>query len=293
MPDLPPPRSYLYAPGTSERILAKVLDAGADVVVLDLEDSVEASRKLAAREAVAAFLDEHQGRVSPEIHVRVNGGQYGFDTDDVSGVLRPGLAALRVPKCDSPRTLRLLDTILTNLERERGLPRGGVGVYPILESAAGIEHAAEIAASPRVVRLCFGAADFLADIGARGDAHGPATVYARSRMVVASRVAGIGAPVDSVHTALRDLDGLREGAVLARDMGFFGKSVIHPDQLDVVHQVFTPDEAELAWARRVLEAYDQARSGGEAALSLDGEFIDPAVVSRARGVLALARGEAS
>lgn len=292
MPDRPPPRSYLYAPGTSERILAKVLDAGADVVVLDLEDAVEASRKLTAREAVAAFLDEHQGRVSPEIHVRVNGGQYGFDTDDVSGVLRAGLAALRVPKCDSPRTLRLLDTILTNLERERGLPHG-VGVYPILESAAGIEHAAEIAASPRVVRLCFGATDFLADIGARGDAHGPATVYARSRMVVASRVAGIGAPVDSVHTSLRDLDGLRSGAVLAREMGFFGKSVIHPDQLDVVHEVFTPDEGELAWARRVLEAYERARSDGEAALSLDGEFIDPAVVSRARGVLALARRETS
>lgn len=291
MPDLPLLRSYLYAPGASERILGKVLDTSADAIVLDLEDSVAPGRKVEARERVVDFLTANADAGGAELHVRVNTGRHGFDGDDVTDVVMPGLDAIRVPKCEDPRTLRLLDTILTNLERERDIPRGHIRLYPLLESASGVHRAGDLAQSPRVARLCFGAADFLADIGGRDSGHGQATLYARSRMVLASRVAGIGPPVDSVHTRLDDPEGLREGAVLARDLGFSGKSVIHPDQLDVVHDVFTPSEDEVAWAKAVVESFAASQAAGEAALALDGEFIDPAVVARARGVLVLA-GEA-
>jgi len=289
LPDLPLLRSYLYAPGSSERILAKVLDAGADAVILDLEDSVAPANKDTARAAVADFLCENADRPGrPELHVRVNGGHHGFDIDDVRAVVGSGLSAIRLPKCHDPRSVRLLHEVLSNLEAERKLPRNSIRVYALIESAAGLYAAGHLAAAPRMARLCFGSADFLADIGARGSAHGPATLYARSRLVMVSRVASIGAPVDSVHTNLDDPAGLREGAILARDMGFSGKSVIHPNQLADVHDVFTPTEDEIAWAKKVVAAFDAAQERGEAALALEGEFIDPAVVGRARGLLAIA-----
>jgi citrate lyase subunit beta/citryl-CoA lyase len=157
-----------------------------------------------------------------------------------------------------------------------------VRLYPTVESAVGVLRAGELAAaSDRVARLGFGAADFLADIGAPGPAHGPATLAARGQLVLASRAAGIGAPVDSVHTIVDDPAGLRESASAARQLGFFGKSVIHPAQLPVVHEVFTPGGDELAWARRV------AATGGDPT-TVDGEFVDPPVLARARGLLALA-----
>ena len=291
MPDSLLLRSYLYAPGSSERTLSKVLDTGADAVVLDLEDSVAPANKETAREMVAEFLQANADETHrPEMHVRVNSGRYGFDTDDVRAVVRRGLSAIRLPKCQDPRTVRLLHEVLTNLESERGLPRGGIAVYALIETAAGLYVADQLAAAPRMTRLCFGSSDFLADIGARGTGHGPATLYARSRMVMVSRVAGIGAPVDSVHTVLGDLEGLREGAVLARDLGFSGKSVIHPRQLAHVHEVFTPTEDEITWAKKVVTAFEEAQGRGEAALALEGEFIDPAVVGRARGLLAREAG---
>ena len=282
-------RSYLYAPASSERILEKVLDAGADAVILDLEDSVAESQKERAREAASAFITEHAptAMARPKLHVRVNRGRFGFDNDDLHAVVRPGLAALRLPKVEDPRDLRVLDDVLTTVERERGLAAGSIGVYVTIESARGLHNVDALAAAPRVVRLCFGAADFLADIGGRGGHDARSTLYARSQMVIASRVAGIQAPVDNVHTNLDDLDGLRAGAELARDLGFFGKSVIHPKQIDAVHGVFTPSAEEVAFARAVVEAFDEAQARGEAALSLDGQFIDPAIVARARGVLDL------
>ncbi len=286
-----PARSFLYAPGSSPRILAKVRDAGADAVVLDLEDAVAPVHKVDARRAVVAYLDAQVAVPGPPMHVRVNGGRFGFDQDDVAAIVRPGLAAIRVPSCEQPRTLRLLDTILTNLEAERGLPAGAIAVHALIESARGVAAASELAAQPRVEHLCFGATDFLADIRAQGEPHGEATLFARSQLVLASRVAGIGPPVDSVHTQLDDEVGLREGARLARRLGFGSKSVIHPRQLAVVHEVFTSSDDEVAWARRVLAAAEAAGREGRAALTVDGGFVDPAVVGRAESVLAGAREE--
>lgn len=287
MPEIPLIRSYLYAPAASERMLSKVLDAGSDCVILDLEDSVADSQKGDAREAAAAFIQEHARGARQQLHVRINGGRFGFDSEDLHAVARPGLAAVRVPRVEDPRDLRVLDDVLTTIEQERGLKAGSIGVYVTIETARGLHHVDGLAASPRVVRLCFGVADFLADIGGRGGHGYRSTLYARSQMVIASRVAGIHAPVDSVHTNLEDLDGLRAGAEIARDLGFFGKSVIHPKQIEAVHDVFTPSADEIIKAKDVIKRFEERQAHGGAALDLDGDFIDPALVARARGVLDL------
>lgn len=282
-------RSYLYAPGSNPGIVAKALTAGADAVVLDLEDAVAPAEKAEARRQVAWALGNE--RSSSDLHVRINRTPQGFDLDDVRAVVQPGLQALRLPKVETRAHLRGLDEMLIRQEDAAGMPTGSVALYPTVESAVGAVRLAEVVqASARVARVAFGAADFLADIGAIGD-DDLATVHVRSNLVLTSRAAGIGPPIDSVHTRLDDLDGLRDACLRARALGFFGKSVIHPSQLPVVHQAFTPNAGQLNWAREVVRALDEANRRGHGAVAVDGEFIDAAVVERAKALLAI--GEAN
>lgn len=288
-------RSYLYAPGSRPDICRKALAAGADAVVLDLEDAVAPADKATARQTVAALVNE--GRpLTCAIHVRINRRGDGYDHEDIQAVVGRGLDGLRLPKASNAEEIREVDRLLDEAEAAAGLERGSVGLYPTIESALGVVQATALAsACGRVQRLAFGSTDFLADISAPqiGDER-DATLLARSQLVLAARVAGVGAPVDSVHTRVGDLAGLRAGAVFARSLGFFGKSIIHPSQIDPVHEIFTPGPDELAHARQVMDAFAEA---GEGALLLGGTFVDPAVVARAEAIVTLAeslehRGEA-
>lgn len=300
----PPPRSYLYAPGSRPEVLRKALRAGADAVICDLEDAVAPSEKAAARRHVADLLAELDGGLAAElaaqrtaeragwapcqVHVRINQTESGFDLDDLRAVVGPGLAAVRLPKVTSAAQIRFLAELLSEREARAGVAGGSIGLYPVIESARGVFAAEAIAAAPRVVRLGFGAADFLADVGARGGG-GPLTDHARAHLVLASRVAGAGPPVDSAFTDLHDIDGLRRQALAARDIGFSGKSVLHPRQVPVVNEVFAPTAEEVAAARRVLAEADRAARRGVGALSVDGQFVDAAVVAQSRALLAMAR----
>ena len=161
---------------------------------------------------------------------------------------------------------------------------GTVRLYLSIETAAAALASQELAAAPRVARLVFGATDFLADIASPGTTEGPATALARGMLVLASRAAGIGAPVDCVHTVLDDDEGLRRAAIAAREMGFYGKSVIHPRQIRVVEEVFRPSDDEIEEARRIVA---HAEAHGEGATALDGRLIDAAVVARAYRVLGM------
>ena len=278
-------RSYLYAPGTDARVMGKALAAGADAVVLDLEDAVPRAEKGAARRTVAALL---AGADAPsDVHVRINRTPDGFDHDDAAAVVCPRLRALRLPKTEAADHVRDLDAALVSLEDAAGMPHGTVRLYPTLESARGVVALQEIlGASARIERVAFGATDFLADIAASGD-DDLATLHARSTVVLTSRAAGVGPPVDSVHTDLGDDEGLRQEALRARSLGFFGKSIIHPRQIPVVHAVFTPTADDIAWAERVVAALHAADVGGRGAVVVEGTFVDAAVAARARAVLAL------
>ena len=283
-------RSYLYAPGSNPDVMDKALAAGADAVVLDLEDSVASSAKAAARESVSALLGRLGGpdRRGSDIHVRINVTDGAPDHEDLELVVQPGLAAIRVPKVESGDLVTAVAEALDQLEAAAGIPVGSIGIYPTIESALGVVQLAEICcASHRIVRCALGASDLLADLGASGD-DATATLYARSALVVHSRAAGIGPPVDSVHTDLGDDRGLRAAATRARSLGFNGKSVIHPRQLATVHEVFTPDADQLESARRIVAASGDATERGVGATRLGDTFIDPAIVARARALLALA-----
>ena len=200
----------------------------------------------------------------------------------------PQLAGVMVPKVGSPSQIEVLDWTLTRLERQRGVPEGQVSILPLLETAAGLAAAREIArSSPRVCALALGVADLAADLGARIGPASPLLAAARSELVVACRSAGVGSPVDPVHLDLRDLAGLEAAAVAARQLGFQGKACIHPSQAEVVARVFAPTPDEREWAQRILSAFDSAERGGRSALVVDGEFVDYAVVARARRLLGL------
>lgn len=286
-------RSYLFAPGSDPALMRKALAAGADAVVLDLEDGVAPERKDDARSEVAALLADAAtlptGPGAPAIHVRVDRAGDGYRTEDLAVAASAPVSAVRLPKAESATAVRAAAAMLSEFERERGLEVGAIGLYPTIESARGVLEAGAIAAADaRIVRLVLGQADLVADLGAVGD-DALATLVPRSLIVLASRATDIGAPVDGAFTDVGDEDGLMASLTRARALGMFGKSAIHPRQLAAIHQVFTPDDAALERAARIVAAFEQAERGGSGATLLDGEMIDLAIVRRARGLLAIRR----
>ncbi len=281
-------RSYLYAPGSRPDLMRKALRAGADAVVLDLEDAVAPDRKVEARAEVLFVLDEvnDNRHYRSDIHVRVNRDGDGYSLEDIEAVLRPGLRGIRLPKVEHADAVGEVAARLDDLERDRGLPTGHVWLYPTVESARGVAVLSGVAAGPRVARLAIGVTDLLADLSISTETRW-SLLHLRSELVLQSRLAGVGPPIDGVHTDLTDEKGLRESAQHAASLGFHGKSVIHPRQLPAVHEVFTPTEEAIARAERIVAALRNAETGGDGAVSIDGEFVDAAVAARARAVLDL------
>jgi len=265
--------------------MVKAVGVGADAVVLDLEDAVSPRDKVRAREAVRRVLEELAGGSACEIHVRINRLDAGYDMVDISAVVLPGLAGLRLPKCESAADVLSVASVLDDLEDERGIAPGTVRLYPTIETAAGVVSANKIAAAgSRIGALVFGAADFAASIGVSAPSF-EVTLLARSTVVLASAAAGVGQPLDGAFLDLTDPDGLSEQCRRVKDLGFMGKSAIHPKQLSVIHDVFTPSHEEVERARRIVAAVESGDTTG----IVDGWFVDPPVIAQARSVLDLAR----
>jgi citrate lyase subunit beta/citryl-CoA lyase len=282
-------RSYLFAPGSDERLLGKVFNAGADAVVLDLEDAVSDTEKLTARRLVSGVLQSKSRDEDPAIYVRINSVASGLWRDDIEAVTRPALQGIRLAKAESAAEVIAVAEELNSAEKRAGLPAGSIRITPTIESANGVLAAGEIAKAPRVEALAFGHTDFVRDIGADPDAQQYETLYARSLLVLVSRAAGIKPPIAPVYTQIKDIDGLRQSTEAARRLGFFGRSCIHPTQLPVVHQVFTPTPEQTADAREIVLEFERAAAmGRQTILMTNGQFVDLAVVQRARAVLALA-----
>jgi citrate lyase subunit beta/citryl-CoA lyase len=279
VPNLPI-RSYLYVPGSDPRRIEKALASEADAVILDLEDAVAPNRKEEARTTVAEVLrSEHE----KPVFVRINAPDSVLAEEDVEAVAGARLAGLRLPKTESPESVRRVAQRLENLGCEAGL-------QCLIESALGLEFAFEIARThEKVVGMSLGEADLAADLGVRGDA---GLLYARSRLVAATRAAGLPGPVQSVYTNVRDAEGLRRSTMEGKNMGFVGRSAIHPAQIEVINEVFTPTEEEVAEAKDLLARLEESTGTGTGAFALeDGRFVDEAVVGSARLTLALARRE--
>lgn len=259
-------RSYLFVPGDRPDRFEKARSSGADAVIIDLEDAVSVEKKPAAREATAAWL-------SPDrpVYVRVNGARTEWFEDDLREVSRPGLAGVMLPKAEEPEQVAAVTSHLGD----------GAAVIPTLETALGVWNALSLASAPGVERLVFGPVDFRLDTGILGE--GEELLYVKTRMVLASRIAGVLPPLDGVTVALDDTEQLAADVDRARRLGFGGKVCIHPRQVGAVNQGFLPTQDEVAWAERVVRA---AETSGSGAIRLGGEFIDPPVVERARAILA-------
>lgn len=271
-----PPLTWLYVPGDRPQVVAKALTAGADVVVVDLEDAVAPDRKAYARAATAELLGEPQ---PVPVHVRVNALDSPWAADDLRAVARgPGLAGLRLPKVTSPQEIiRVAETVPP---AEGGAP----ALYALLESALGIERAFAVAsAHPALRGIALGESDLRADLGVCSD---EGLDWCRSRVVVAARAAGLAPPSQSVHPDTRDLEGLAASRAHGRALGFLGRAAIHPRQLPIIARAYLPTSREVEEAETIVRAAETER--GAQALP-DGRFIDAAVVATARRTLALAR----
>jgi citrate lyase subunit beta/citryl-CoA lyase len=259
------PRSWLFAPGHSEKLLAQVFEEGADVVLLDLEDAVPPDIKDRARAMVTGVA------AARPCWVRVNRARTELCERDLEA-LAGSVLGFRVPKVESAADVAWV------ADRAPGVP-----LDCTIESARGVLAAFDIASAPACTLLSYGGLDLAADLGIPGGDQ--ETLYARSYLVIAARSAGKPQPSDGVHPLLGDDDGLRREAEAARRLGFFGKSAIHPRQVPIIHQVFASTPEELEWARQVLWAFEQ--SGGAATKTASGEFVDLPVAERARQILGL------
>ncbi len=279
-------RSLMFVPGHRERMVAKALGlANLDVVMLDLEDGVPPAEKDAARGVIAAALGRAAAR--PARCVRVNAVAHDRFHADLASIVLPGLVGLILPKVEWPEEIAKADRALADRERAAGMPEGAVQLVASIESARGLLNASEIAAaSPRLVGLMFGAEDYAHDLGlpARRLGEASALAYPRAAIAVAATAARILA-FDGVWPDIADAGGLRRDSVQARELGYAGKTLIHPGQIDVINEVFSPGPAELDYAQRVVTAFDEAQARGDGAIALGGQLVDRPVVERARRTL--------
>ena len=259
----PPARSYLFVPGNRPDRFLKAIASNADAVIIDLEDAVPPNEREKARENVRAFAaPEHP------VLIRVNGATTEWHRVDVGLAQLPGILGIVLPKAERASDVTAIDG----------------PVFPIIETAKGFQHAADLADATNTQRLLFGSIDFQHDLGINGE--GEELLYFRSQLVLTSRLAGLPAPVDGITASFERPDLIRADTDRARRLGFGGKLCIHPKQIVTVHECFAPTSNEIAWATRVIEA---AEKSGGAAAAMGGEMIDRPVIARAAAILAYRR----
>ncbi|HEY8346984.1 MAG TPA: CoA ester lyase [Symbiobacteriaceae bacterium] len=274
-------RSKLFTPGNRPQMFPKAVATDADMIVLDLEDAVGEEGKGAARQAVRTAL-ESLDFGAKEVGVRINGVDTPHWLEDLQTVFCARLDAIHLPKVRSPREVWAVEAVLSALEARQGRTRPVV-IIPTLESAEAIENARAIATcSPRVAALQFGLGDLKWELGLIPAPHRLA--WFRTQVVLAARAAGIPA-LDTVFFDFRDAEGYRRDAEEARACGFRGKSCIHPSQVPIANQVFSPTPEEVAEAREILKAYQAALARGQGTVGLHGRMVDKPVADAAREVL--------
>ena len=273
-----PRRSVLFSPADQPALMQKAPGSGADTVVFDLEDAVAPGRKAEARESVNGVLTDPKFGPECEVCLRVNPTPNVADEDiavALSGA--PRIDSVMVPKADSAASVREMDELLD--EHGYDLP-----LIALCESAAGVLHAEEIAATPAVDAVAFGAEDLSADIGATRTESGDEVSHARQHVVLAASAARIDA-IDTVFTDIEATERLAEETRFAGQLGYDGKMAIHPAQVSVINEAFTPDSDEVEWAERVLEARDEADAEGRGVFRVDDEMIDAPLIARAERIM--------
>ena len=288
---MPLNRTFLFAPGNHPRRVENALSLDADAVILDLEDAVATSDKAAARKPVAEAL---KGPRRCRGYVRPNAPSSPFCYRDLVETIHEKVDGVVLPKVESAADLHAVDWLLAALERERGITEGSIDLIPMVETAAGVARVDRILqarslrpyrAPWRVKRVAFGAGDYSLDVGLVPSHEEPELAEARARVVLASRAAGMEGPLDSPWFHLRDMEGFRRSLERSRRGGFQGRLCVHPDQVPVANELFTPNADEIARAERIVAAFRQAEATGAAAVEVDGQMVDYPIVHRAQALL--------
>jgi citrate lyase subunit beta / citryl-CoA lyase len=281
-------RSVMTVPVIVERFIEKAPGAGADVICLDLEDSVPPAEKIAAR-PLARQAIETMPRAGYAIYARVNGTWSGLMEDDLNEIVRPGLDGVVISKAESAETIETLAEQLTGLEIEHGMGSGSVAIMPLIETAKGVARCYEICeASPRLTGAIFGAEDYATDMGIERTADGAEILWARTQIAIACRAAGIEA-IDTPDPDYSNADHLGREMRLAKSLGYRGKLCIHPLQVQIANEIFRPGETEVAEARLIVSAFERdGLAKGLAAIPLGGKMVDTPIYWRARRLLELA-----
>ncbi len=281
-------RSLLYVPGNMPSMLQNIPLFNCDAIQIDLEDAVPYSEKDAARILVRRFLEGYKNR-NKEILVRINGLDTKWALDDLKTVLPALPDGIRLPKADSPEIVERLDTLLTEYEEELGLDIGHFRILPSIETAEGVINAVQTArSSPRLIGLAFGAEDYTATMEIERTKSGEELFNARMNVLWGAKAAGIQA-IDSIFADVNDMDALRKETELIKRLGFTGKCMVNPRQINIIHDVFAPKQEEVDYALEVMDAIKRAREMGTGVISLKGKMIDRPVVVRAARVLNTAR----
>lgn len=275
-------RSTLIVPGNVEKFLRKAFERGADAVQLDLEDGVPADHKQAARDLVRELLHTAELPGTVEVNVRINNDD-ALWAADVEAAVSSRLDSLTLPKCEHPDWIREVDLLVGALEREQGLAPGSVELSVLIESAAGLQQLeALLEASPRISTVTLGNEDFCLDMGIEPSAFGEELYPYYARLLLCARLYGV-MPLGMVSSIAdyRNLQRFRELAQKSRQLGFMGSSCIHPDQVAILNEVYTPVEDELKRAAGIKAAYEDAMLQGRASGSYEGKMVDPPVYERA------------
>lgn len=286
-----PVRSMLFTPGDRVDMIAKAARSGTDAVIVDLEDAVAADNKPAARANLAELPE------SPvPFYVRTNAADTGLLWDDLVAAGAADIVGVILPKAEDPAVIAQIDGALTVLERTSGKDEGSLTLIPLIESAIGVLLTYEMATiSDRVECVMFGSGeqgDLVADLGVEWTPEGTGLMQARSQVLLAARAAGVPYPMEAVFMDFRNNEALRVESELARTLGYVGKVAIHPGQVPVINEVFTPDPEEVAYQRKVLAAFEEAEAEGKASIAVDGRMVDYAVARVAREVIARAEAAA-
>lgn len=282
-------RTLLFVPANQRRMLDKLSSLSADGFILDLEDTVPAAEKSNARAMAKESIAQTPGNKS---WVRVNALPSGYLHEDLEEFVgSPGLAGFVVPKQDTPEDVAAIDRMLTSLEVRKGLAPGITPIIVMIESASGVLFAHQIiTAAKRVESVVYAGGedgDMNVSLGAIWSSEGPEMMLVRQLTFVSAKAAEIKYPLDGVYSNIKDLEGFKRDTTLSRRMGFRGRTVIHPSQIDAANEIYTPTAAEIDYARRVIKAFDEALARGTASTTVDGKLVDVAMAKTASNILEL------
>ena len=280
-------RSVIFVPGNRANMLERAQSFNADIIMVDLEDSVPLAEKANARELAQEWVPRLR-QAGRRVMVRLNSLDTGLTSDEAAAVVGLDLYGVSLGKPSSVWDIKEMDRIITAMESSTGLETGKVKLIPWIENARAVMAALQIAtASPRIIALAFGAEDYTNDMGIQRTDTGEEVYFPRANVAVAARAAGV-ASLDSPFVRFRDPEGLHQDAQVARRLGYTGKFAIHPSQLDLINQTFGPSQDEIEYARQVMDAWNRAETEGRGSVDLDGRMIDVPVFKRAQNLLSLA-----